>query len=1051
MKASTRETIVLPDRVATGFKAGTRASHLSSSFLDGVAVTDQWSAPVTVTHTGSPQGGITMLRLLWPILAGVVKLLESLLTRGAESNTSGISIETSPSFRLLAKENRPKGASIVAVGDNTSTSAWLCGSSRMECFDWLIPGINLSETLCCPRMAAFWGGLVRVRRPEAAMKHIDGNLRPLKALSRAKVNMLPSSRIQCASGRIRVGDRTYLSASDALSAYLQQFDGKQQQQQSSVQLPASSVRASSSYAQHAPLSSSIDGLVQRAPANHFSGSLSGNPGAASVTGLLTGSPRSDELTRTTLNSSSHLNSHGYSTGVTFQDTTNASVTPRGDSRESVYGHQSASKVNGFHSSDSDSTGGGGFGIVNGFGQGEVTQTATPRARSEIETLLSSQPSHQLIQTPPARRQMALEAQDALREVKLKRLITENNNRSNGEEKKKSSLQQEVEEALSRSAQLLETIQTDALVSPRCVSDVGSLNTDILLSVNPYNPGDVVTGRQSRSRHRYSYHTAGHHHARSLSLGRVPGSEAWQPSLRESGRRRSVDSLGPSVTSSLWKEKMPQDVNSSTTSSVSAMSDPSDILKHLQTLSSSPYAMPGDRFGNRELPHRVGPPSWIQELIPPTPGKGSGALASDGVEHSVFSERDVTGGRAPPSWVNGMDQSDVASSVDTQDLRDAAEVLAVKGIKALTNGTATDVDDSVLTDLSYAGPGLNYSDLITSPAPTKHKVSFSSHTKPPSLNVQSRVPGRPLNSGVLRNRNDDVRGRVEGANGKPPTGRIHQDLAGVDVVRSKPHNLSGTLSSSVGAVDSSSRLRKKISEDSVEVKRSLDEYLARLSDSGGGGGGSAGRAEAALAGIPRCSSLDMLNALGPQVSVPSDVTGASPITKDSNFSSKLCLDDPTLTPAKQVRMMEMAAKGVTVSPELEDLLDGDRPWENMAPSFKAPVHVGNSSPGKLDASTARPATPTLSGGQQPGSMEALKKMLFRLQTEEASGSPPSTGLGAQMENGGASSLIPALADYNFEDEPGGQSLEKALVHLGRLKTLVQTTGKKETEQDTASQK
>nr|KAG5699544.1 hypothetical protein BaRGS_033740 [Batillaria attramentaria] len=212
-------------------------------------------------------------------------------------------------------------------------------------------------------------------------------------------------------------------------------------------------------------------------------------------------------------------------------------------------------------------------------------------------------------------------------------------------------------------------------------------------------------------------------------------------------------------------------------------------------------------------------------------------------------------------------------------------------------------------------------------------------------------------------------------------------------------LSAYLQQFDGKQQQQQSLRKKISEDSVEVKRSLDEYLARLSDS----------------------------------------------------ASKLCLDDPTLTPAKQVRMMEMAAKGVTVSPELEDLLDGDRPWENMAPSFKAPVHVGNSSPGKLDASTARPATPTLSGGQQPGSMEALKKMLFRLQTEEASGSPPSTGLGAQMENGGASSLIPALADYNFEDEPGGQSLEKALVHLGRLKTLVQTTGKKETEQDTASQK
>ena len=37
------------------------------------------------------------------------------------------------------------------------------------------------------------------------------------------------------------------------------------------------------------------------------------------------------------------------------------------------------------------------------------------------------------------------------------------------------------------------------------------------------------------------------------------------------------------------------------------------------------------------------------------------------------------------------------------------------------------------------------------------------------------------------------------------------------------------------------------------------------------------------------------------------------------------------------------------------------------------------------------TPTLSGGQQPGSMEALKQMLFRLQNEESSIVSPTAGV------------------------------------------------------------
>lgn len=52
------------------------------------------------------------------------------------------------------------------------------------------------------------------------------------------------------------------------------------------------------------------------------------------------------------------------------------------------------------------------------------------------------------------------------------------------------------------------------------------------------------------------------------------------------------------------------------------------------------------------------------------------------------------------------------------------------------------------------------------------------------------------------------------------------------------------------------------------------------------------------------------------------------------ASKLCLDDPTLTPAGQRRGLGPAAwGGAGHSPDTDqDLLDGDRPWESMLPSL-----------------------------------------------------------------------------------------------------------------------
>ncbi|KAK7115758.1 hypothetical protein V1264_001574 [Littorina saxatilis] len=910
-------------------------------------------------------------------------------------------------------------------------------------------------------------------------------------MSRSNTELLPSSRIRCDSGRIRVGERSYFSASDALSAYLQQFDGKQS-------TPIGSSRLSANTSQDAFIQKSAQGGMSPVPHSRT------NP--ANVTGLLTGSPRPSDVLGGSLNnarspySSQLLNGDGsaqrsskHSVSFTAQDSTmgNSLGSPRQQQSSGFLGTPQGSFSTSYattHYTPSNSLGlshlsatgtslphhtltsssdfqnrslpqSNGFpehslpvpnGVVhNGYTYANVEAVRKDcgvpavgprRAKSEIEVLLTAMPSQKELETL---------TQDALREAKLTRLLKKANNASHSSDDSrhsardvqrsprnmqhsprdthhssnssgsKSSLQQEVEDALNRSGQLLENIKSDPLVSPRCVSDIGSLNTDILLSINPYSAaeaaGVVGAGREGRSRHRYSYYTPAHH-TRSRSVGPVPSS-VEQHSLRDTGRRRSVDSLGPQ--SSLWEDKALHDLNQST----SLLSDSQDILKRLQNLKAPAFS--DSTTEKKETKQRpTGPPSWIEELVPPSPKQRTNGSGAANLEDTIFSERGATGGRHAPSWVNGLDQSDIASSVDTQDLRDAAETLAVTGLRRMAGvGIMDPNDNSSATDLSYAGPGLSFSDLVTSPS--KHKVSFSDDPQHRGRRP-ARVSRNNSFSGVSSALRNSVGQRRDADRSKPPLSmnRFHQDLAGVDVTN---------LSSSVGADSSASILRKKVCKDSAEAKRSMDRYL-----SGVNGNVETGRTNRGTGWIPRCSSVDSINGIGRQIGVLSDVTGASPIPRDSNLSSKLCLDDPTLTPARQSRGLGLTQQGATgLGHEADqDLLDGDRPWEAMMPSFKAPVHVDSSCSGKAQASAMRPESPTLSGGQQPGSMEALKQMLFRLQTEETSTNTPSASQPLH-QNGEASELIPALKDYDFEVEPGGQSLERALVHLGRLKTLVQT--------------
>ncbi|KAJ8304652.1 hypothetical protein KUTeg_018235 [Tegillarca granosa] len=73
-----------------------------------------------------------------------------------------------------------------------------------------------------------------------------------------------------------------------------------------------------------------------------------------------------------------------------------------------------------------------------------------------------------------------------------------------------------------------------------------------------------------------------------------------------------------------------------------------------------------------------------------------------------------------------------------------------------------------------------------------------------------------------------------------------------------------------------------------------------------------------------------------------------------------------------------------TPDTDLILDGDRPWEKPAVTFKSPVFMEDP-PSKIHSPKMTDESPTLTGRQQPGSLEALKNMLFKLQCEASGGS------------------------------------------------------------------
>ncbi|XP_045215778.2 uncharacterized protein LOC123566021 isoform X2 [Mercenaria mercenaria] len=561
-------------------------------------------------------------------------------------------------------------------------------------------------------------------------------------------------------------------------------------------------------------------------------------------------------------------------------------------------------------------------------------------------------------------------------------------------KKSVSLKAEVEEALNKSQELIRQINTDDFPSNTNVpSDVGSLATDVLVSMDPVEgyqgAGDPGTSTLPawKSKHVFGYKRPRNRRSKTLSSIQIAhdmmGLTADQPQHSFTAQPN---------------EKAPQHVTfqdadvpvSPIKGEVGKYDDDVSLL-----LGESPNTSRLSRSPAKTLRER-------SRSVSPSILKRERKMFESGLRDKpipdFYTDFNTSIPKAP-SWVDTMNMSDISESDWKK--RDFT-------VSKPPPSWVNDIDNSDITSvISAAKPG--------------KKLEFHDLLRPlPVINTQ--------NSSSNTDANDTL----------PPPGLTYKDLVG-DTSKVKSGNTQNQGRSG------SPTLSDKLHHLKSKTDAAMQRYHQRMQSDINIDSPSKGSNPYTRDDVPRCSSLDTAALLaGIPPPGKSDITGASPIMPGDN--------DSTVTGAGSPGKPRRAP-----SPDTDIVLEGDRPWEKMVP-FKAPVTVAKNSKGSINDQQ------NYSGGSQPGSLEALKNMIFKLQQEavhtdsEDEGSrsklservhklrAEAASLGIQVpadrvdnKTGKVPGDIPSLKGYDFQGEPGGQSLEKALVHLDRLKTMVNAQG------------
>ncbi|XP_066501916.1 lung adenoma susceptibility protein 2 [Hoplias malabaricus] len=167
-----------------------------------------------------------------------------------------------------------------------------------------------------------------------------------------------------------------------------------------------------------------------------------------------------------------------------------------------------------------------------------------------------------------------------------------------------------------------------------------------------------------------------------------------------------------------------------------------------------------------------------------------------------------------------------------------------------------------------------------------------------------------------------------------------------------------------------------------------------------------------------------------------------------------LNTPSLGLCDKVADLQLSPGGS------EELLEAERSWDNPPVTFKSPVPVGdpeeqlNTEESQKDATEKSIGSSSgYSSRRHHGPVEALKQMLFSLQAveqrvsqqkeaERHSGTVPDPQ--TQQENRELTE-VPEPEAEDYDSAPGGQSLQRALHHLGRLKSLVEELNQKKSRE------
>ncbi|XP_051536913.1 lung adenoma susceptibility protein 2 [Myxocyprinus asiaticus] len=139
-----------------------------------------------------------------------------------------------------------------------------------------------------------------------------------------------------------------------------------------------------------------------------------------------------------------------------------------------------------------------------------------------------------------------------------------------------------------------------------------------------------------------------------------------------------------------------------------------------------------------------------------------------------------------------------------------------------------------------------------------------------------------------------------------------------------------------------------------------------------------------------------------------------------------------------------------SGDTEEALDADRSWDNPPVTFKAPVPVGGADEPPVPEELQRSkSTASCSSGyssrKHPGPVETLKHMLFSLQAvqndiNQSNTSSDITDTPEQLQRD-MLEQVPQLEKDENVAAADGESLQRALHHLQKLKTLVDDMNKR----------